>query len=107
MQQLIAHDWPGNIRELKNILERAVIMSDDTVLRLPEGFRTESTDTSLAFQASWPSLDDFQRQYILKVLPKTKGQIEGPDGAAKILGVKPSTLRSRLQKLDIRWKRPG
>jgi transcriptional regulator with PAS, ATPase and Fis domain len=104
MEQLTAYDWPGNVRELKNVLERSVITSQDTVLRLPQAFREDALQPSSDSTDSWESLDEVQRRYVLKVLKKTKGQIEGPGGASEILQLKPSTLRSRLQKLRIRGK---
>ena len=104
MEQLTAYDWPGNVRELKNVLERSVITSQDTVLRLPQALQDDALHPSSDSVDSWESLDEVQRRYVLKVLQKTKGQIEGPGGAAEILQLKPSTLRSRLQKLGIRGK---
>ncbi|WAC09082.1 MAG: sigma 54-interacting transcriptional regulator [Thermodesulfobacteriota bacterium] len=90
------YSWPGNVRELQNVIERAVITSRDGVLRVEKP----------AFSISGPEdikpLDDLERDYIHKVLEKTKGRIAGTQGAAILLGMNPSTLRSRLIKLGIK-----
>jgi predicted ATPase/transcriptional regulator with GAF, ATPase, and Fis domain len=111
MQRLVNYHWPGNIRELQNVIERAVILSNGPVLVLDAEFhfaaRPEAAgpnalahpDPSLSSASS--SLDDITKRHILSVLAQTDGIIEGPKGAAKILGVHPNTLRSRMQKLGI------
>ena len=111
MQRLVNYHWPGNIRELQNVIERAVILSKSPVLVLDAEFHLvakpeaagrialEHPDPSLSSASS--SLDDIIKRYILSVLAQTDGIIEGPKGAAKILGVHPNTLRSRMQKLGI------
>jgi transcriptional regulator with GAF, ATPase, and Fis domain len=101
MERLCAYEWPGNVRELHNILEQSVITSRDNVLRLPEGFGDGSGMAEPPLPDQWPSLEEVERKYIEDVLSKSRGHIEGADGAALILGLKPSTLRSRLQKLGI------
>jgi formate hydrogenlyase transcriptional activator len=92
--------WPGNVRELENIIERAIISTGGHVLMLAE-------PVSPAFLPSMQNyhegLSDVEKEHILKVLKETSWKIEGPNGAASILGVKPSTLRSRMKKLGI-WK---
>jgi len=92
---LKAYSWPGNIRELENIIERAVITSPEGHLRieLPAQERSQLKTKSLA---------DLERQHILRVLEETAWIINGPRGAARQLGLKHSTLRSRMQKLGIR-----
>jgi predicted ATPase/transcriptional regulator with GAF, ATPase, and Fis domain len=111
MQRLVNYHWAGNIRELQNVIERAVILSNSSVLVLDAEFhlaaRPEATgpialehpDPSLSSASS--SLDDITKRHILSVLAQTDGIIEGPKGAAKILGIHPNTLRSRMQKLGI------
>jgi PAS domain S-box-containing protein len=103
MQSLTGMDYPGNVRELKNLIEHAVITSDNGILRLPETSNPDSSPETNASNAFSPiSLDDAQRQHITHVLDHTDGRIEGPGGAADILGLKPSTLRHRINKLGIR-----
>jgi len=104
MKKLSSYEWPGNVRELQNILEQAVITSRDNVLRLPESFGDGSGKASLPLPGQWLSLEETERKYIENVLEKSRGRIEGSDGAAAILGLKPSTLRSRLQKLGLNLK---
>ena len=102
MQSLAVMDYPGNVRELKNLLEHAVITSENGILRLPETISRDSIPETNASNADSPiSLDDAQRLHITHVLDHTDGRIEGPDGAAEILGLKPSTLRHRIKKLGI------
>jgi transcriptional regulator with GAF, ATPase, and Fis domain len=93
--RLQRYSWPGNVRELENVLERAVIVSRDGVLRLdvPE-------DVSVELPAS-EALVDVERAHIRRILSLTGGRIEGVRGAARMLGLKPSTLRSRMRKLGI------
>ncbi len=97
---LNGYSWPGNVRELQNVLERAVILSNGgrLVLDINSGHgSTESTNFS-----DTPTMDELQRRYISFILKKTGGQIYGEEGAASILGMKRSTLYSRMYKLGIR-----
>jgi formate hydrogenlyase transcriptional activator len=103
MEALKRHPWPGNIRELRNVIERALIVARDSTLRvelpsLPSGSIPSVPTESL-------SLDEVQRRHILAVLQKTRWRISGKNGAAAVLGLKPSTLESRMAKLDIRRER--
>lgn len=88
--------WPGNIRELENVVERAMITTTDTVLRveLPEHLTMPSE--------TLPTLEEHEREYIGRILKSTHGRIHGPQGAAMILGINPWTLRSRMEKLGIK-----
>lgn len=104
MDRLSSYGWPGNVRELHNVLEQAVITSRDSVLHLPEGFGEQTGKTSPPSSDGWPSLEEMERDYIVRVLEKSGGRIEGSDGAAPLLGLKPSTLRSRLRKLGLDLK---
>jgi transcriptional regulator with GAF, ATPase, and Fis domain len=101
VQALQARDWPGNVRELQNVIEQAVLVSDGPHLRLSEHERLEPAGTGSGVAAP-QSLEDVERKHILEVLASTDWKLEGRDGAAAVLGLKPSTLRSRMQKLEIR-----
>jgi transcriptional regulator with GAF, ATPase, and Fis domain len=95
MERLQDYDWPGNVRELRNVVERALILCNGPTLGLaPPTTPAPEIDGAL-------SLDDAQRRHILKVLRSVGGRIKGAGGAAEILGVKPATLRSRMQRLGI------
>lgn len=99
------YDWPGNIRELRNIVERAVVTSTGTNLELPVELKSRqyaapSTDRSAAPNAILP-LAEMEKRHILLALEKTSWRIGGMNGAAKILKINPSTLRSRIKKLGL------
>jgi formate hydrogenlyase transcriptional activator len=93
------HDWPGNIRELQNFLERAVILSRGAVLEVPH------VELKTVVSANKPSavrtLDDAQREHITEVLRQVRGVVGGRDGAAARLGLARTTLLYRMQKLGI------
>ena len=99
MQALVKWHWPGNVRELSNFIERSVILSQGSVLRAPlaelEAVEepTESTDSNL---------EAAEREHILRVLRECKGMIGGANGAAERLGLKRTTLNSKLKKLAIK-----
>jgi formate hydrogenlyase transcriptional activator len=116
--------WPGNVRELQNTIERALISSPgaELVIDWPLGPRRAASDgaapaaspvavppasgasvASVAGQAAGATtLVEVERQHIIAVLKRTAGTIEGPRGAAKMLDMKPSTMRYRIRKLGIR-----
>ncbi|MFZ0450433.1 MAG: sigma 54-interacting transcriptional regulator, partial [Desulfatiglandaceae bacterium] len=95
MEALKAYDWPGNIRELENVIHRAMIVSPgpDFMVELPEGV-TEIVGGS-------STLQDVERKHILRLLKESAWKIEGKNGAAGRLGLNPGTLRSRMKKLGI------
>jgi formate hydrogenlyase transcriptional activator len=103
MQALIRWQWPGNIRELENFLERAVILTRGPVLYVPLAeLETQSDDSEDEAEFSQsPTFQAAEREHILKVLRETKGQIGGPDGAAARLALKRTTLNSKMKKLGI------
>ncbi len=97
MKALQDYSWPGNIRELENVIERAVILCPGTVLHL-----VDELDISFSPSSSTArTLEEIDRNQILKILSETKWRIDGKDGAAAILGLHPSTLRARMHKLKI------
>jgi len=98
MNAFIAHPWPGNVRELQNLIERAVIRSDDGVLPNPLPQSRTNTTISIAQQVT---LRDHEAALILKTLRATGGMIGGPQGAAARLGLKRTTLVSKMKRLGI------
>lgn len=99
MRTLQEHSWPGNVRELENVIERAVIHCQGNVLHLAERFE-KPPDTGAA--TSIKTLEDMERDYIVRILETTHWRVEGPKGAALLLGMNPSTLRGRMVKLGIK-----
>jgi len=99
LETLTAYDWPGNVRELENVLERAIITAPGTTLELHEALTPE---TSPAFAATTTLMVDIERTHILRMLDANEWRIEGPQGAARALGLKPSTLRSRMRRLGVK-----
>jgi PAS domain S-box-containing protein len=101
MERLKAYPWPGNVRELENVLERAVILATGPTLEIePEILKSSSTPS--AAKADQTALEAVERSHILAVLERTDWVIDGRNGAAKLLDLHPSTLRSRLKKLGIK-----
>jgi PAS domain S-box-containing protein len=99
MKALETYSWPGNVRELANVIERAVVGSRGSTLLLAEPLANSQTN---ARAAGLRPLEDIERDYIVEALIETRGKIEGPGGAALLLGLNPSTLRGRMAKLRIR-----
>ena len=97
MEALCRYSWPGNIRELEHVIERAVILSSGPVLTIP-AFEPAPAD---AAPPTSSALEDVEREHIIRVLRETKGKIGGPGGAAERLGMNRTTLNSRMQKLKI------
>jgi formate hydrogenlyase transcriptional activator len=115
MDALVGYAWPGNIRELENFIERAVLLSPGKELRVPVSelksvaLAATASDDSAPASASPTSpgvsistLEDAERQHILRALRQTEWRIAGPKGAAAILGMKRTTLQARMRKLGIR-----
>ena len=94
-----AYEWPGNVRELRNTIERAMILSPGPRLRiaLPGAATREAAPSQ--------SLEQVERAHVLAVLQETGWRVSGPHGAAKLLGLRPTTLEHRMKKLGI--VRPG
>jgi formate hydrogenlyase transcriptional activator len=97
MKVLQEYPWPGNIRELESIIERSVILCPGPVLQLADKLEISSLPSSTGMN----TLEETERNHILKTLSETRWRIEGKDGAAVILGLHPSTLRARIHKLGI------
>ena len=112
LESLRRYEWPGNIRELQNVIERAAVVSIGRRFQLPEGWAISLGPLSLTEAAeirrgieSPPreaTLEELERSHILQALQQTGWRVEGPKGAAAIVGLNPSTLRSRMHKLGIR-----
>src|SRR3984957_12759708 len=117
IDRLSSYSWPGNIRELQNVIERAAILSHSSVLELepylipelapsdPSSF-TEKSAKALQDETLAPpppaTLEEMERAHIVAILNQTGGVVEGPRGAARILGLHPNTLRHRIQKLGLK-----
>ncbi len=102
MEQLVGYDWPGNIRELENFLARAVVLSSGEVLDLPLDLSGRGKSEGEGPEQVPQSLHDAERQHIQRVLASNGWIIEGPKGAAHVLQMNPSTLRSLMKRLGIR-----
>ena len=102
MAVLKAHDWPGNIRELQNFIERAVLYSPGSVLRLPLDLKQTVKQSS---ESGARTLADADREHILETLEQTNWMIGGQDGAAKRLGLPRTTLIYKMRKLGIETRR--
>jgi transcriptional regulator with GAF, ATPase, and Fis domain len=100
LHALLTHCWPGNVRELENVIERAVILSRGTELELPDWTPTPPAPMT-PMGGLVPTLEVVQRNHILSVLEITRWRVSGPRGAAKVLGLKPTTLAARMKKLGI------
>jgi formate hydrogenlyase transcriptional activator len=108
---LMKYHWPGNIRELQNVIERAVILSSGPVLKVRTDelqLRADAPSVSTPGNGNLQAVvDDVERQGIVATLEKTNWKVAGPNGAAALLGMARSTLQSRMQKLGIRVSRSG
>jgi formate hydrogenlyase transcriptional activator len=101
MDALVAYPWPGNIRELENVIERAVILSAGPALRLPPGEWTTPVPAVANSNAVPTTLTDVEREHILDILQKAHWVLGGANGAAVKLGMKRSTLQWKMKKLNI------
>jgi transcriptional regulator with GAF, ATPase, and Fis domain/CheY-like chemotaxis protein len=99
LEKLSAYDWPGNIRELSNVIERAHVLSRSNKLIVSDNFKTITEDGDVS--NTMVSLAEMEKKHILKILRTTNWKIRGPQGAARILGLNPNTLDSRIKKLGI------
>ncbi len=113
MSTLTKYPWPGNIRELQNVIERAVILTKGPILNVPSddlrapNFVSQPVTTTGTTRNMRAVLDETERQQIVAALEQSNWTVAGPNGAAAQLGIKRSTLQSRMQKLGIRVSRTG
>jgi formate hydrogenlyase transcriptional activator len=124
MTALTRYPWPGNIRELQNVIERAVILTNGPVLSvniddlrapsppaaplsMPNGHAASPRIPTASRQDLRSALEESERQQIMAALEKSNWVVAGPEGAAGRLGLKRSTLQSRMRKLGIRISRTG
>jgi formate hydrogenlyase transcriptional activator len=105
MSALVAYHWPGNIRELQNLIERAVILSMGPVLKVPLNDLHAQPPAAMASSGKIETLEEVERRHILETLQTTDWVVGGPKGAAAALGLKRSTLQVRMEKLGIRRAR--
>jgi formate hydrogenlyase transcriptional activator len=121
MENLVNYPWPGNIRELQNVIERAIIVSADPTLRLDrdlmpvaatakgleplEADAPEDQPADLKSAKPLLTLDEVERNHILAALQHAGGVVDGPKGAARIVNLHPNTLRHRMAKLGIKGSR--
>jgi formate hydrogenlyase transcriptional activator len=117
MARLMNYAWPGNIRELQNVIERAIVISAGPFLRLDKDLvpvvASEGSLETSEIQAheaqpaapsgsGLPTLEEVERSHILAALQHSEGVVDGPNGAARILDLHPNTLRHRMNKLGIK-----
>lgn len=97
MREMVTYDWPGNIRELENFLARAIVLCPGDTLNMP----LLVAETGPPAEHQPHSMEAAERKHIESVLASTGWVIEGPKGAAQILNMNPSTLRSRMRRLGV------
>jgi PAS domain S-box-containing protein len=101
LERLAHYQWPGNVRELANVLERAVILCDGAVIHDEHIGSLARPVTTQQDSAAFPTLEEVERQHLLRALEQTGGVLAGPNGAARLLGLTRSTAWSRMRKLGI------
>jgi len=108
MRALCKYSWPGNIRELEHVIERAVILSPGPILKVPafEPAPEPAGGSSTSPPLKTSALETVEREHIIRVLRETRGRVGGPDGAAERLGMNRTTLNSRMRKLKISRQQP-
>jgi transcriptional regulator with GAF, ATPase, and Fis domain len=108
VERFLSYSWPGNVRELENVVERELILNKGeplTFMVLAGTDKTNYASASIGLPDKALTLDKVNALHIQRVLKMTKGIVHGPDGAAALLGVNPSTLRSKMKKLGISYGR--
>ncbi|MEH6873247.1 MAG: sigma-54-dependent Fis family transcriptional regulator [Candidatus Competibacter sp.] len=104
LARLQTYSWPGNVRELQHVIERAVIVSRGATLEFGDWLREPTAETGPG-KASVTTLEEMEREHILKTLEITGWRVSGENGAARLLGLKATTLEARMKKLGIERKR--
>jgi transcriptional regulator with GAF, ATPase, and Fis domain len=99
MKLFMEYSWPGNVRELQNVIEHGMVISRGDSLEIPDSYFAQTPGRPR--RSGLIPLEEYEKKYILEILQHTQGAIYGPKGAAVILGLKPSTLQSRMKKLGI------
>jgi formate hydrogenlyase transcriptional activator len=117
MANLMSYPWPGNIRELQNVMERAVVLSTGPTVRLDKDLvpaaasegnletieiPTQDSKPAPPSPSGLPTMEEMERSHIMAALQKAGGVVDGPKGTAKILDLHPNTLRNRMNKLGIK-----
>jgi formate hydrogenlyase transcriptional activator len=106
LKLLRSYTWPGNIRELQNVIERSVILCEGEVFSVDESWlRSRPSPGTLSSKSLAKRLENQEKEIIEGVLAKSKGRIAGPSGAARALGIPPSTLDARIKNLRIKKTR--
>jgi transcriptional regulator with GAF, ATPase, and Fis domain len=113
LELLLAYPWPGNVRELAAVIERAAILGGGHRLDVRGAMGTKlhalqerlAEAPGLAEDDAFPTLDEAMRRHIERALRRCGGRVEGPNGAAALLGINPYTLRGRMRKLGVDWRR--
>ncbi|MDC7239811.1 MAG: helix-turn-helix domain-containing protein, partial [Spirochaetales bacterium] len=109
LSALLAHNWPGNVRELQNVIQRGALLARGGVI-LPEHLSLEAGLSAVECREEIPpsdsegflTLQEMEKQHIKRALDLSSGKIYGSGGAAELLGMKPTTLQSRIKKLGLR-----
>ncbi len=101
LARLVEYPWPGNVRELQNLMERSVLMSHGPILQNVSYLSALSTESQPEAPGQVKTIAEMEREHILSVLRTCKGRISGPDGAASLLHLPASTLKSKMKKLGI------
>ena len=101
LERLLHYHWPGNVRELANVLERAVILCNAAVIHDEHIGSLATSPSTQPTAAAFPTLEEVERQHLLRALEQTGGVLAGPNGAARLLGLSRSTAWSRMRKLGI------
>ena len=102
MDSLMNYDWPGNIRELENLVERAMIISTGNTLVHGDWLPAAHVSIQSDRKSSLQKLEDVEKEHIIETLKKVNWKVSGEKGAAKILGLNPTTLEAKIKKLGIK-----
>jgi len=105
LEMLLAYPWPGNVRELAAVIERAAILGFGTRLEVRRALGDDTRERRAPSTDTFETLADATKRHIEAALVRTRGKIEGPSGAAALLGLNPHTLRGKMRKLRLDWAR--